>query len=319
MPQTQSGHARPQPAAVAVKVRPLEPADLDDAVNLDAALGARARPQYFQRRLDSALKHPAHHLQVAAEVDGRLAGYLLARVGGGEFGGTQPTVTLETIEVDPRQRHHGVGAAMMARIVELARHKKALALHSQVHWMDAPLLGFFSHEGWALSGRQVLHRTAGRLPAVDDRESLEVAGDAIRQLQASDVDAVLRLDRQRTGVDRSAWLRSKTMDALTDSAVEVSLVAQDDGAVVAFCLAQVDYGAYGQMVPRASVEAINVQAGFEHKGYARAMVNQLLTNLAALLVEQLETTVDWDHFQLLGFFRHLGFAPSPRLALTLKL
>jgi ribosomal protein S18 acetylase RimI-like enzyme len=314
--QTQS---QPSQRAASVEVRALAPADLDDVVKLDAALSREPRPRYFQKRLDSALQHPAHHLQVAAQVDGRLVGCVLARVGGGEFGGSQPTVTLETISVDPAQRHLGAGAAMHSRIVELARHKKAGVMHTQVEWMDAPLLGFLAHQGWKLSGRQVLQRTARRLPALDEQNYREDTVDAIRALRPTDVDAVLRLDCQRTGQDRGEWLRRKTMDALHDSAMAVSLVAVEDTAVVGFCLAQVDHGAYGNIQPRAVLEAINVQQGFEHKGYARALVNQLITNLGALLVEDVETTVDWDHFQLLGFFRHLGFGPSQRLALSLRL
>lgn len=311
--------AQPSQRALPVEVRALVPADLDSVVQLDAALSRRARPRYFQQRLDSAIKHPAHHLQVAAQVDGRLIGYLLARIGGGEFGGSQPTVTLETISVDPTQRHHGAGAAMHARIVDLARHKKASTLHTQVDWMDASLLGFLAHKGWTLSGRQVLQRTASPLAALDDPDQTEENVDAIRALRPTDVDAVLRLDRQRTGQDRGDWLRRKTMDALHDGAMVVSLVAVEDGAVVGFCLAQVDHGAYGGIQPRAQLEAISIQPGFEHKGYARALVGQLLTNLGAILVDDVTTTVDWDHFQLLGFFRHLGFGPSQRLALSLRL
>ncbi|MFO0655430.1 MAG: GNAT family N-acetyltransferase [Polyangia bacterium] len=310
--------AQPSQRALPVEVRALVPADLDSVVQLDAALSRKARPRYFQQRLDSAIKHPAHHLQVAAQVDGRLIGYLLARIGGGEFGGSQPTVTLETISVDPTQRHHGAGAAMHARSsIWLVTKRRAPCTPRWTGW--TLLLGFLAHKGWTLSGRQVLQRTASPLAALDDQDQTEENVDAIRALRPTDVDAVLRLDRQRTGQDRGdccgarrwmrcmtapwwcRWLRSKT-EPSWDSAWRRSITGP------------------GGIQPRApQLEAISIQPGFEHKGYARALVGQLLTNLGAILVDDVTTTVDWDHFQLLGFFRHLGFGPSQRLALSLRL
>lgn len=298
------------------RLRALTADDLDAVVAIDAAHAGHARPAFFGRRLQRALQQPLSHLQIAAERDGQLAGFVLARVGGGEFGGAVVSVDVETIGVAKGAERHGVGRALHAELVALAQRKGAQVLQTQVAWRDVALLGYFARQGWALSDRVVLHRTTGRRPAVDERDHVEALGDAVRTLRASDVEAIVRMDRQRTGVDRGAFLRRKVDAALLDSAVASSLVAESDGIVVGFCLAHVDFGAHGRIGPEATLEALAVQSGFDGQGYARALLNQLLTNLAALHIDQVTTAVAWDAHAMAGFFAHLGFAPAQRLALS---
>ena len=67
-------------------VRALAREDLMEVVAIDAAIEARPRRRYIERRLSAALREPALHAQLAAvDADG-LAGYILARVLEGEFG-----------------------------------------------------------------------------------------------------------------------------------------------------------------------------------------------------------------------------------------
>ncbi|MFL5366990.1 MAG: hypothetical protein ACJ781_16105, partial [Myxococcales bacterium] len=75
-----------------VTVRPLAAADLAAVVALDASIGGTPRSGYFAKRLQAALRQPRRHLQLAlddgrmAPNDGGLAGFLLARKAGGEYG-----------------------------------------------------------------------------------------------------------------------------------------------------------------------------------------------------------------------------------------
>lgn len=306
-------------AEKAPDIRPLQPGDLDAVVALDARITGRARPAYFKRRLEAALRHPKHHLQLAAVSDGTLAGFVLARVSGGEYGGVQDAVLLESVGVAPALARHGAGRLMHQRLVELARHKGARALQTQVSWKDTTMVGFLAAQGYQLDGQWVLERQVARRPAVDDAGHLDENTGRVRRLNADDVDRVLHIDTERSGVDRQAFLRRKVEEALEDSAVEMSLVVEDDNTVVGFCLAHVDHGAFGRAEPRASLEAISVQEGFAHKGYARALVGQLRVNLAGLLVETLEVSVDTQSLGLLGFLVHMGFSPAQRLSLALAL
>jgi ribosomal protein S18 acetylase RimI-like enzyme len=63
------------------------------------------------------------------------------------------------------------------------------------------------------------------------------------------------------------------------------------------------------------VDAIGVHPRFRGRHIGRALMRQLRLNLGALRITSLRTEVAWDDFELLGFFKHEGFVPAPRLCL----
>src|SRR5262249_41570885 len=67
----------------AAVIRALTAADFDAVVALDARISGVQRRSYFERRLRAALRQPRRHLQLAAD---DLAGFVLARKAGGEYG-----------------------------------------------------------------------------------------------------------------------------------------------------------------------------------------------------------------------------------------
>jgi len=151
-------------------------------------------------------------------------------------------------------------------------------------------------------------------PSSDDFEALARDKVPVRSLVAEDLTALVRIDRRIAGRDRTAYYRHKVAEALEDSGVRVSLVAEVDGAPVGFVMARVDFGEFGQAEPEAVMDTIGVDPGFLGKGVGTALMSQLLANLAILRVEKVRTEVAWDSFDLLRFLEDCGFRPSQRLA-----
>lgn len=136
----------------------------------------------------------------------------------------------------------------------------------------------------------------------------------VRSMQASDLRALIGIDRRITGRDRTRYFESKLDEALHESDVRVSLVAELDGAPVGFIMARVDSGEFGRMEPVAVMDTIGVDSDYGDHGVGRALLSQLLVNLRTLRVEKILTQVDWrTDRELLGFLDHCGFRPSPRL------
>ncbi len=106
-------------------------------VAIDAVLTGRTRRAYFERRLAAALRQPKLHLQFAAEIDGALAGYALARVLEGEFGRTRPGLRLEVISVARAAQGRGIG---WARCTPRSSRQRASArlgeLRTSAPWRD---------------------------------------------------------------------------------------------------------------------------------------------------------------------------------------
>ncbi|MAF49224.1 MAG: GNAT family N-acetyltransferase [Rhodospirillaceae bacterium] len=135
----------------------------------------------------------------------------------------------------------------------------------------------------------------------------------IRSLEADDLEALIRIERRNTGEERREYYIAKMKEALDETGIRVSLVAEVDGHVAGFIMARTDYGEFGRTEPAAVMDTIGVDPRFGHQGIGRALMSQLFTNLGGLMIETTRTTVAWDNFALLGFLEKCGFAPSQRL------
>ena len=151
-------------------------------------------------------------------------------------------------------------------------------------------------------------------PGGGDFEALSRDRVPVRSMVEADLDALACIDRKITGQDRTEYLRAKLAEALYDSGVRVSLVAELDGSPMGFVMARMDFGEFGHTEPVAVIDTIGVDPDFTGRGVGEALLSQLLTNLAGLNVERVETTVARADFDLLGFLYHCGFEPSQRLA-----
>jgi len=150
-------------------------------------------------------------------------------------------------------------------------------------------------------------------PAASDFGPLARDRIPVRAMQECDLHALIAIDRRITGRDRSAYFGRKLEEALFASDVRVSLVAERDGCPVGFIMARVDFGEFGRVEPTAVMDTIGVDLEYRDQGIGRALLSQLLINLATLRVERIRTEIDWRDRDLLGFLDRCGFRPSPRL------
>lgn len=152
------------------------------------------------------------------------------------------------------------------------------------------------------------------VPHEDDLETLARDRVEVDTLDRGDLPALVRIDAKNNDHARADYIAAKVDEALLDSAIRLSLVARIEGAAVGFLMARLDFGDFGHMEPVAAIDTIDVDPDFAGRGIGRALLSQLLTNLRALRVERVETTVASDDLGLLGFLYHEDFHPSRRLA-----
>jgi len=141
----------------------------------------------------------------------------------------------------------------------------------------------------------------------------------IRSMTEGDLRALAAIDERITGRNRLQYFERKLAEALQESAVRISLVAELDGVPVGFIMARVDFGAFGRMEPTAVLDTLGVDPDYAAHGVGRALLSQLLVNLTSLRVERILTDVAWSDVDLLGFLARCGFRPSSRLAFVKKL
>jgi predicted N-acetyltransferase YhbS len=349
------GAPAPKPAAAAsaskgrlltpaANTRPLAPADLDAVVAIDATLMGRTRRAYFERRLTAALRQPKLHIQFAAEADGKLAGYALARVLEGEFGRSKPGLRLEVISVARGAQGRGIGWALHVAQEEAARKRGLAEMRTATPWRDGAMLRFLAATGYALDSSLVLDSALRDNPLLTRPESVasparDKGGDPndwsapqandyeqlardiadVRLLTAKDLEDVVRIDRHVTGRDRRAYVQHALDEALRETGVRISLAARMDGIMAGYVMARADLGDFGRTEPVAVIDTLGVAPEYAHRGVGHALMQQLFLNLNALRIERVETVVAVGALPLLGFFLDIGFAPAQRLSFVKRL
>ncbi len=153
-------------------------------------------------------------------------------------------------------------------------------------------------------------------PSGDDFEALSRDRVPVRTMTEDDLPGIIRIDRKITGRDRTAYYERKLAEMLHESGVRISLVAEVDGQFAGFIMARVDYGEYGRTANTAAIDTIGVNPAFANREVGRALLSQLMANLASLRVERVHTRVRWNDFGLLGFLERAGFRPAQRLSLS---
>ena len=138
----------------------------------------------------------------------------------------------------------------------------------------------------------------------------------VRSMVEEDLRSLTSIDRQITGRDRSAYFEGKLEEALRESDVRISLVAELDGRPVGFIMARVDFGEFGMTQSEAVMDTIGVDPELLGRDIATALLSVLLGNLEILRVESVRTEVPWNNYVLLSFLEARGFRPSQRLSLT---
>jgi ribosomal protein S18 acetylase RimI-like enzyme len=297
-------------------LRPLKLEDVAAVTALDRRVFGASRKGYFEKRAQAALRKPKRHLQLALTTPEGLVGFLLARIAGGEYGRAEDVVVLEAVGVAPDAQHAGLGKKLLAGLDELMKARGLHLLTTQVDWRNHSMLRFLDGAGFQLAPRQLLQRPVDRIPLPQEDAAIEARPPVVRPLEAGDLAALMRIDRRLGGIERMEYFQRKFDEALNESAIQVSLVALNEGLPVAFAMARVDFGDFGHLEPVSALETVGVDPDFKGKGYAQAVLNQMVENLAALHVEWLETEVARESLELLRFLYTYGFEPSPRLCFT---
>ena len=318
-----------------LQLRSLHRDDLDRVSAIESRITGHSRKGFLEKRFAAVAATPDGFLACTAVRDGKLSGYAIARVQEGEFGAQDVVAVLDVIGIDPDAQGEGIGKALLAEMERRMKARGIVTLRTQVDWGSPAMIRFFSSTGFLLAPAQVLERDTSPLreelgeswsAGADARSPMRAGGNdyeplsrdrvPVRSMKEDDRAAAVRIDRKLTGRDRSAYYAAKLREMLTESGIRVSLVAEEDGFVVGFVMARVDFGEFGKVDKAAILDTIGVHPGFAGSGIGHALLSQLFLNLATLQVETVLTEVSPENIGLQRFLYSCGFHPSQRLMLS---
>ncbi len=140
----------------------------------------------------------------------------------------------------------------------------------------------------------------------------------VRPLKGEDVEDVVRIDEKILGENRSDYW-SRKFEAANRKHPEISLVAELKGQIVGYILGDVSGWEFGVPETIGWIETIGIDPDFEKKGVASALAFELIKNLKTVGVKTIYTLVNWNDWDLLQFFRSIGFTRGDMLNLELKI
>ena len=143
-----SGVPRRYPPGVAeVRFRPLTELDIDAVTRIDERVTGTYRPDVWEQRIGYYIRRDAESSQVA-ELDGRVVGFMLGEVRGGEFGLDEPTGWVEFFGVDPNARGRDVGSGLLDALLRHFRERGAQIARTIVADRDREIASFIGKMGF---------------------------------------------------------------------------------------------------------------------------------------------------------------------------
>lgn len=145
-----------------IPCRTLAADDLPALIRIGNHNTGRDVSAYYQRRVAELLNESGVRVSLVAELEGRVVGFIMARVDFGEFGRTEPAAVMDTIGVDPVCAQRGVGTALVEQLLDKLAVLKVKQVHTEVGWDQFDLLAFLQQRGFHPGQRLCFSRAVPR-------------------------------------------------------------------------------------------------------------------------------------------------------------
>ena len=132
-----------------------------------------------------------------------------------------------------------------------------------------------------------------------------LSGVNIRPMTVGDMDAIVEIDRRVIGKSRPDYWKKVVPE--NPQYPFSSLVAEFEGKVIGFVVGEVSGWEFGVPDTIGWLSIIGVDPDYQHKGVARRLSQEFVKNLKGIGVSVIYTLVNWDDWDLLKFFREMGF------------
>jgi len=130
-----------------LKIRGLQREDLEAIVTIDEKVLGERRKDYWERKLE-AVGTKSAQTSFAAEVDGKVVGFILGDISGWEFGVPDTIGWIDTIGVDPAYQKRGLATALAKELIRGLKEVGVKTIYTLVSWNDWDLLQFFHAMGF---------------------------------------------------------------------------------------------------------------------------------------------------------------------------
>ena len=129
------------------RIRALSELDVARIIAIDERLTGVYRPDVWERRIMFYLRRDPDASQVA-ELDGKVVGFMLSDLRGGEFGLEETSGWIERFGVDPDYQGRSIGRRLFEAVVAHMKERGATAVRTLVDQKDSDLASFLHAVGF---------------------------------------------------------------------------------------------------------------------------------------------------------------------------
>ncbi len=133
---------------MAVKVRALTEADIPAVDRIEKAITKSARTSSLGKNVREQLKRGNAEACLAAEVDGKFAGFVVGDVRPWEFGEDRDVGWVKTVGVDPAFQGRGVGKALGDALLKHFKEKGVALVRTLVEWHAGDMIAYLKSIGF---------------------------------------------------------------------------------------------------------------------------------------------------------------------------
>jgi ribosomal protein S18 acetylase RimI-like enzyme len=130
-----------------IRIRSLTELDVARIVAIDERLTGVYRPEVWERRIMYYLRRDPDACQVA-EMGGKVVGFMLSDLRGGEFGLEETSGWIERFGVDPDFQGRSIGRRLFEAVVDHMKRQGATAMRTLVEQSDSDLALFLRAVGF---------------------------------------------------------------------------------------------------------------------------------------------------------------------------
>ena len=140
---------------------------------------------------------------------------------------------------------------------------------------------------------------------------------SLKSLSSSHVEGIIEIDRRILGKRRQSFWKKK-VSAVESNVSPTGIVAELDNKVIGFILGEISGWEFGVPASVGWIDTIGVDPKYQKRGVAKALMGELINNFRKSGVKNIYTLVNWSDWDLLQFFRRMGFTRGDMINLELK-
>ena len=130
-----------------IRIRPMTELDIESIAQIDERVTGAYRPEVWDQRVAYFIRRDPDSSQVA-EMDGKVVGFMMGEVRGGEFGIDEPTGWVEFFGVDPDARGRSLGRRLLEALLAHFKENGAHVARTMVQERDEEIASFLGAMGF---------------------------------------------------------------------------------------------------------------------------------------------------------------------------